>query len=142
MNNFKDKSIILFDGVCNLCNSAVNFIIKHDKKEYFLFASLQSDAAKEILLQYPLKKTSLNSIILITNNISYDKSTAALLISKQLNNGYKLIYFFIVIPKFIRDFVYNLIANNRYKWFGKQKSCKIPSLEIKNRFLDFDEWVT
>lgn len=142
MNNFKDKSIILFDGVCNLCNSAVNFIIKHDKKEHFLFASLQSDAAKEILLQYPLKKTSLNSIILITNNISYDKSTAALLISKQLNNGYKLIYFFIVIPKFIRDFVYNLIANNRYKWFGKQKSCKIPSLEIKNRFLDFDEWVT
>lgn len=142
MNNFKDKSIILFDGVCNLCNSAVNFIIKHDKKEHFLFASLQSDAAKEILLQYPLKKTSLNSIILITNNISYDKSTAALLISKQLNNGYKLIYYFIVIPKFIRDFVYNLIANNRYKWFGKQKSCKIPSLEIKNRFLDFDEWVT
>lgn len=135
MNNFKDKSIILFDGVCNLCNSAVNFIIKHDQKEHFLFASLQSDVAKEILLQFHSEKTDFSSIILIENNIIYDKSKAALLISKQLNGGYKLIYYLIIIPKFIRDFVYKYIANNRYKWFGKQKSCMIPSLEIKNRFL-------
>ena len=141
MNNFKDKSIILFDGVCNLCNSAVNFIIKHDQKKHFLFASLQSDVAKEILLQFHSEKTDLSSIILIENNISYDKSKAVLLIFKQLNGGYKLIYYLIIIPKFIRDFVYKFIANNRYKWFGRQKSCNIPSLELKKRFLDFNEWV-
>lgn len=140
MNNFKGKSIIIFDGVCNLCNSAVNFIIKHDPKEHFLFASLQSDVAKEILLQFHSEKTELDSVILIENNIIYDKSTAALLISKQLNDGYKLIYYLIIIPKFLRDFGYKYIANNRYKWFGRQKSCYIPSLKIKNRFLDFNEW--
>jgi len=140
VNNFKDKSIILFDGVCNLCNSAVNFIIKHDQKKHFLFASLQSDVAKEILLQFHLEKTDFSSIILIKNNIYFDKSTAALLISKELNGGYQLIYYLIIIPKFIRDFVYKFIANNRYKWFGRQKSCNIPSLELKKRFLDFNEW--
>ena len=135
MNNFKGKSIILFDGVCNLCNSAVNFIIKHDKKEHYLFASLQSDAAKEILLQFPSKKIDFTSIILIENEIYYNKSTASLLISKQLNGGFKLIYLLIIIPKSIRDFVYDYIAKNRYQWFGKKESCMIPSLEIKNRFL-------
>lgn len=139
MNNFKNKSIILFDGDCNLCNSAVNFIIKHDKKAYFLFASLQSDAAKEILLQYPSKKTTINSIILIINNIYYDKSTAALLIFRELNSCYKQIYNLIIIPKFIRDFAYNCIAKNRNKLFGKQKNCRKPTLEIQNKFLDFNE---
>jgi len=137
VNNFKDKSIILFDGVCNLCNSAVNFIIKHDKKEHFLFASLQSDAAKEILLQCPSKKTNLSSIILITNNTSYNKSTAALLISKQLSNGYHFLYNFIIIPKFIRDAMYQFIAKHRYFLFGRKQQCSIPSAEVKHRFIDF-----
>jgi predicted DCC family thiol-disulfide oxidoreductase YuxK len=135
VNNFYGKSIILFDGVCNLCNLSINFIIKHDFKKQFLFASLQSDAAKEILLQFSQKKIELNSIILVENNIIYDKSTAVLKISKYLTNGFKLFYFFILIPKFIRDWIYDLIAENRYKWFGKKENCMVPSSEVKNRFL-------
>ena len=135
MNKFKGKSIILFDGVCNLCNSSVNFIIKHDKKKKFIFTSLQSDAAKEILLQFQIKKLKLDSILLVENGTMYEKSTAVLKISKHLNSGYKLLYLLIIIPVFIRDFVYNKIATNRYKWFGKSENCKIQNFEIKNRFL-------
>ncbi|WP_456379501.1 thiol-disulfide oxidoreductase DCC family protein [Lutibacter sp.] len=135
MKNFNGNSIILFDGICNLCNSSVNFIIKHDTKEHFLFASLQSDAAKEILLQFSSKKLNLDSIVLIENENIYEKSTATLRISKNLNGGYKILYFFIIIPKFIRDWVYNLIAKNRYKWFGKKEKCLLSTFEIKNRFL-------
>jgi predicted DCC family thiol-disulfide oxidoreductase YuxK len=135
MHITKDKSIILFDGVCNLCNSSVNFIIKNDEKQTFLFASLQSDAAKEILLQFSSNKIDFKSILLIKNGIIYDKSTAVLLIIKQLSNYYKFLYAFIIIPAFIRDMVYNFIAKYRYKWFGKNESCMIPSVSLKNRFL-------
>jgi len=135
MNNFNNKLIILFDGVCNLCNSSVNFIIKHDTKEQFLFASLQSDAAKEILLQFSTKKLTLDSIILIDDSNIYEKSSAALQISKHLNSGYMLLYSFIIIPKSIRDWMYNIIAENRYKWFGKKKKCMVPTSKIRNRFL-------
>jgi len=136
VNNFNDKSIILFDGVCNLCNSSVNFIIKHDKKKHFLFASLQSDAAKEILLQFPTKKLTLDSILLIEGKDIYEKSSAALKISKHLNNGFHLLNYFIIIPLFIRDLVYNLISKNRYKWFGRKDKCMIPTEEVKSRFLE------
>jgi predicted DCC family thiol-disulfide oxidoreductase YuxK len=135
MNNYDGKSIIFFDGVCNLCNSSVNFIIKHDKKKHFLFASLQSDAAKEILLQHNSKKITFDSIILIKANKIYEKSTAALKISKHLNNGLFLLYLFIIVPTFIRDYLYNTIAKNRYKWFGKKDSCMIPTKELKHRFI-------
>lgn len=135
MNNIEKNSIILFDGVCNLCNASVNFIIKHDKKAHFKFASLQSDAAKELLLQYNSKKINMDSVILIENNNFYTKSTAALKISKKLNNGFSLLYLFIIIPPFIRDWVYNYIAINRYKWFGKKENCMIPTPELKNRFI-------
>lgn len=135
MNNFNNKSIILFDGICNLCNSSVNFIIKNDSKKHFLFASLQSDAAKEILLHFPSNNLNLNSILLIENGNIYEKSTAALKVSRYLNGGYKVLYAFIIIPKFIRDLVYNLIAKNRYKWFGKKDNCMIPNEIIKDQFL-------
>ena len=136
MNNTKNKSLILFDGVCNLCNASVNFIIKHDKKVHFNFASLQSDAAKELLLQFNVKKIKMDSIVLIENGTFYEKSTAALRISKKLNGGYKLLYVFIIIPTFLRDWVYDFIAKNRYKWYGKKDSCMIPSKDLKNRFLE------
>jgi len=136
MNNTKNKYIILFDGVCNLCNASVNFIIKHDKKEYFKFASLQSDVAKDLLLHFNSKKIKKESIILIEDKKFYQKSTAALRISKKLNGGYKLLYLFIIIPTFIRDLVYSYIAKNRYKWFGKKNNCIIPNQKIKKRFLD------
>ena len=136
MNNFEGKYIIFFDGVCNLCNASVNFIIKHDKKKQFLFASLQSDAAKEYLLQYNSKKNIIDSIVLIEEGIIYTKSTAVLKIAKYLNNGLALLYLLIIIPKYFRDSIYNFIAKNRYRWFGKKDKCMIPSYELKNRFLN------
>jgi len=136
MNNFENKSIILFDGVCNLCNASVNFVIKHDKKEHFLFASLQSDAAKEILLQFHLKNLKIDTIILIEANKVYYKSTAALLIVKHLEGPFKLLFGFIIIPKFLRDWIYRFIANHRYNWFGKRESCMMPSFKLKNRFIE------
>jgi len=136
MDNFENKSIILFDGVCNLCNASVNFVIKHDKNEQFLFASFQSDAAKEIMLHFNLKNLNLDSIVLIEGYKIHEKSTAILRITRHLNSGFKLLYFFIVIPKFVRDWLYSYIAKNRYRFFGKRESCMIPSLELKNRFLN------
>lgn len=136
MKNNEANPIILFDGVCNLCNSSVNFIIKHDPEAQFLFASLQSDAAKKLLLQHNSKKITLNSIILIEKGKIYKKSTAALKIAKHLNGLYPITYIFILIPPFVRDFVYDYIAKNRYKWFGKKESCSIASPTLKNRFLD------
>ena len=136
MDNFENKSIILFDGVCNLCNASVNFIIRHDKKGQFLFASFQSDAAKEIMLQFNLENLNADTIILVADNKIYDKSTAALKIVKRLDGRFKAFYAFIIMSKFLRDMVYVFIAKNRYHWFGKRESCVIPSLELKNRFLD------
>ncbi|MDF1518565.1 MAG: DUF393 domain-containing protein, partial [Lutibacter sp.] len=121
MNNFESKSIILFDGVCNLCNASVNFVIKHDKKAQFLFASFQSDAAKEIMLQFNLENLNADTVILIEGNKVYVKSTAALKIAKHLDGLFKAIYAFIVIPKFLRDWIYSFIAKNRYDWFGKRE---------------------
>ena len=136
MDNFENKSIILFDGVCNLCNASVNFVIKHDKKAQFLFASFQSDAAKEIMLHFNLKNLNLDSIVLIEGYKIHENSTAILRITRHLNSGFKLLYFFIIIPKSVRDWLYSFIAKNRYKFFGKRESCMIPSLELKNRFLN------
>ncbi|WP_111707864.1 thiol-disulfide oxidoreductase DCC family protein [Lutibacter citreus] len=136
MNNIKNKSIILFDGVCNLCNSSVNFIIKNDEKAYFLFASLQSDVAKEILLHHNSNKINFDTIILVENNKIFYKSTAALRIIKRLDGPIKILYFLIIVPPFIRDSVYNFIAKNRYKWYGKKESCVIPTDNYKKRFLD------
>ena len=136
MNNFNGKSIVLFDGVCNLCNSSVNLIIKNDKKAQFLFASLQSDVAKEILLQFPSKKINFDSILLIEHNKLYEKSTAVVRILRHLGGGYKLLSCMVIIPKFIRDPLYDYIAKNRYRWYGKRESCMIPAPELKKWFLD------
>jgi predicted DCC family thiol-disulfide oxidoreductase YuxK len=136
MNNFEDKSIILFDGVCNLCNASVNFVIKHDKKAQFLFASFQSDAAKEILLHFNLKNLNGGTVILVEGQKVYDKSKAALKIAKRLDSGSKAFYAFFIIPKIFRDWIYDIIAKNRYRWFGKRESCLLTSLELKNRFLE------
>lgn len=137
MDSFKTKSIVLFDGACNFCNSAVIFIIRHDKKFHFIFASLQSDVAKEILLQFSSKKIVFDSIVLIENNKIYSESTAVLRILKNLSGGYKIMYVFIIVPKFIRKYLYKIFAKNRYRWFGKKENCIVPSQKLKKRFLDF-----
>jgi predicted DCC family thiol-disulfide oxidoreductase YuxK len=129
------QSIILFDGVCNLCNSAVQFIIKLDKKNYFSFASLQSLQGQKILSQFNLPVNDLNSFVLIENGKAYTRSTGALRVAKKLDGLWPLLYGFIIIPKIIRDGVYKWIAANRYKWFGKKKECMLPPA-IRARFLN------
>ncbi|MEO7802658.1 MAG: thiol-disulfide oxidoreductase DCC family protein [Ginsengibacter sp.] len=128
--------IILFDGVCNLCNGAVNFIIQKDKKQVYSFASLQSDFGKDLLRQFNLESNNMNSLVLIENDKAYLKSSAALHIAKNLRGIYSMLYGFMIVPKFIRDFVYSIIAKNRYKWFGKTNECMIPTAQLRARFLE------
>lgn len=131
-----NEPVVLFDGVCNLCNSAVQFIIKHDKKKIFRFTSLQSEAGQKILAQYNFPLKELNSFILIENNKAYDRSTGALRVAKKLHGLWPLLYGFIIIPKIFRDSIYNWVGKNRYKWFGKKDECMIPTPELKARFLN------
>jgi len=131
----KDKKIILFDGVCNLCNGAVTFIIKLDKNDTFRFGALQSDVGMELIDQHGIDTSKTDSIILIENGKFYSKSSAALKIARYLSGGYPLLYGLMVLPKFIRDRMYDVIANNRYRWFGKKQSCMVPTPELKAKFL-------
>ena len=137
-NNLKTEfpdSIILFDGVCNLCNSSVQFIIRHDPQSNFKLASLQSDAGKGLLKKYSLPEEQLYSVILISNNRTFERSRAALEIARKLNGLWPMMYLFILIPPFIRNFIYDWISKNRYRWFGVRNECMIPTKETKNRFL-------
>lgn len=134
----KEKKIILFDGVCNLCNRSVNFIVDRDPEAQFLFAPLQSKIATDLLNELGEQEQTLNSIILIENGNIFRHSTAALRISKQLSSLWPLFYLFILLPKFLRDPIYIVIAKNRYKWFGKKSTCRLPTKELQSRFLDFN----
>jgi predicted DCC family thiol-disulfide oxidoreductase YuxK len=128
--------IILFDGVCNLCNSSVQFVIKHDANNKFKFAALQSEYAKNILAAHQINAEKLSSLVLIEDQKIYTESTGALRIAKNLGLPTSLLYVFIIIPPFIRNAVYKYIARNRYKWFGKKEECWIPTPALKNRFLE------
>lgn len=130
-----DHIIILFDGICNFCNYWVNFIIRQDKKHKFRFASLQSEKGSLLLDKFNLTNKNLETIILITDGKAYKKSEAAFQILKHLNNWLKLLLIFQVLPLFITDFAYDIIAKNRYKLFGKRNVCRIPTAEDKDRFL-------
>ena len=130
-----EKQIILFDGVCNFCNFWVNFVIKRDKKDLFRFAALQSEKAKEFSDKFNFDTSSMNTFVLIDGDHLHTKSTAALKICKQLTGPIKIFYPFISLPKFFRDFIYDLVAKNRYKFFGKRDSCRIPTAEEKLKFL-------
>ena len=131
----KKASVILFDGVCNLCNSSVNFVIDRDKQHHFQFASLQSGFGQEQIKRMGGDPTQLHSIVLIEGDHFYQKSTAALRVAKKLSGGWPLLYFFIVIPPFLRNLIYDFIAKNRYRWFGKEKACRIPTPELSHRFI-------
>ena len=133
------QPIILFDGVCNFCNSTVNFIIKRDKKSVFRFAALQSASAGKILSGNSLKKKDFDSFVYTDKGRIYTKSSAALQVCRHLTGIWPLMYGFIIIPRFIRDAVYDLVAKNRYKWFGKKEACMIPAPEIRSRFLNETE---
>ena len=131
-----DKPIILFDGVCNFCNAMVNFIIRQDKKNVFLFATLQSEAGKKLLEQYKINWRRSDSFVVIDNDKAYLKSSAALHLYNKLPWYWKWTQLFWIFPRFIRDGVYNLIAKNRYNWFGKRDECMVPNTELAHRFLD------
>ena len=131
-----NNSIILFDGVCNFCNYWVNFIIKRDPKKRFRFASLQSETAKKLLSNYRQDSQQLDTVILIENGKIYSHSTAALRISRKLSCAWPLLYGLIIFPRFIRDWEYRFVAKRRYAWFGRSETCRIPSPEERDLFLD------
>jgi predicted DCC family thiol-disulfide oxidoreductase YuxK len=130
------KPIILFDGVCNYCNSMVNFIIRQDKHKKFVFAPLQSSTGQQLLHRHHLPSSDFNSFVLIEQQKAYLRSSAALHVLNKLPWYWKWTQFFWIIPSFLRDAVYNLIARNRYKWFGKKETCMIPTPDLKARFLN------
>ncbi|HYH13781.1 MAG TPA: thiol-disulfide oxidoreductase DCC family protein [Flavisolibacter sp.] len=130
-----ESPIILFDGVCNFCNSTVNFILKQDKKQVFRFAALQSTTGQKLLKKHHLPQQEFNSFLFIDNNKSYLASTAALRLVRYLPWYWQWTQLFWLVPRFVRDGIYRLIANNRYKWFGKRETCMIPSPEVRKRFL-------
>lgn len=127
--------VILFDGVCNFCNGTVNFILRQDKKGVFRFAPLQSEAGQKLLHQYHLPKENFDSFLLIEKGKVYKSSTAGLKLYNKLPWYWKWTQIFWIVPKFIRDGVYDFIARNRYKWFGKKEECMVPTPEVRNRFL-------
>lgn len=131
-------AVILFDGVCNLCNSIVNFIIDRDPNIYFQFVALQSDLGQQIQNQFlkPIDPSStFATLLLYEQGQLYERSTAVLRIARKLRGGWKLIYVCILIPKPIRDFLYQWIAQHRYRWFGKSDTCRMRSIEDNHRFL-------
>lgn len=131
------KQLILFDGVCNLCNSSVQFVIKHDTKNTFVFATLQGKIGQQIKEQFNLEPSKLDSILLFTQDGNlYSKSTAALKIAKDLRFPVNIWRIFLIIPKGIRNWVYDWVAKNRYRWFGKRDACMIPTPELQSKFLD------
>lgn len=132
----EQQSIILFDGVCNFCNSAVNFTLKKNKKANIRFAHLQSEAGQKLLRQYNLPVNEMESFVFIENDKTYKRSTAALRVCRHLRGLWPLCYGLIIVPKFTRDGIYDWIARNRYKWFGRNESCMIPTPEVKTRFLN------
>lgn len=129
--------VILFDGVCNLCNASIQRVIKNDPAAIFRFASLQGQLGQQVLEHFQLPASSFNSFLLLQDGKLHSKSTAAIKVMKQMKGGWKWLYYLlIIIPPFIRNFFYDFIARNRYKWFGKQEACWVPTPELKALFYD------
>ena len=135
MNKQLTHSIILFDGVCNLCNGAVNFVIKRDPGNVFKFTPLQEKQGVLLLKKHAIDAQKLDSIVLVENKKVYTKSSAALRIARKLSGLWPLFFVLLIIPSFIRDGVYDFIAKNRYKWFGKKEQCMIPTPGFREKFL-------
>ena len=134
-NSRLPEHVIAFDGVCNLCNGAVQFVINHDKAVKFRFTALQSAVGQRILQENNLPQNDFNSFIYLREQKLYQRSTAALYMLKDLGGVWSLLYGFMIFPRFIRDGVYDLIARSRYSWFGRRDSCMIPTAELRARFL-------
>ena len=132
----KDKpKIILFDGICNFCNSSVDFVIEHDKNNLYVFAALQSEIGQKYLEKINLPRNDFDSFVLIDQDEFYTASTAALIVAKDLSGFIRFLYPLIYIPKVVRDSIYKWIAKHRYKVFGKRDRCRVPTQEYKDKFL-------
>ena len=129
------QPVLLFDGVCNLCNGTVQFVIKRDPRAKFRFAALQSEAGQALLKKFQLQQDDYDSFVFVEGERFYLRSTAALKVLKGLRGLWPLLYGFMIIPRPIRDFFYNWIAKNRYRWFGKKDQCMIPTPDLQKRFL-------
>lgn len=132
----ENRPILLFDGVCNLCSNSVQFVLKRNKKNNIRFASLQSDFARELLLNSNLPTDYLKSLVLIENGKTFVKSDAALHLCKHLNGMWKIFKVLLIVPRFIRDPIYDLVGKYRYSWFGKKDVCWVPEQKWQSRFLD------
>ena len=130
------QNIIIFDGICNLCNASIQFIIKYDKNDRFRFLTLQSARAKKMINDLDKNGMNTDTVVLIQDNNIFIKSDAVLRISKFLGFPWKFFYFLKFIPKFVRDEIYEIIAQNRYQWFGKRSECMVPNDKIRSKFLD------
>ena len=130
------QTSVFFDGVCTLCNRGVNFLIKHDKKGGLKFASLQSEYAQNVIPKALLDRDNLDTIIVYTDGKFYERSKAVLKLCKVLGGGFYVVLIGYLIPRFIRDGLYRFIANNRYRWFGRQSQCRVPTPDLKERFLE------
>jgi len=133
-----EHALILFDGVCNLCNGAVNFVIDRDPEGYFRFAPLQSEPAQEHLKGISISSNDLDTIVLIEDGTPYVRSTAALRIARHLTTPWPLCALFLAVPRSLRDAVYRWIASHRYDWFGRRDQCRIPTPAVRNRFLEYE----
>jgi predicted DCC family thiol-disulfide oxidoreductase YuxK len=127
--------VVIFDGVCNLCNASVDFIIRHDPQGVFKVSANQHETGRQILAEQGLDPDAVDTVFLYENGTLYRRSTAALRIARRLGLPWSLLYGFIIIPAPIRDAVYKVIANNRYRWFGKKETCRLPTPEERERFL-------
>lgn len=133
----KNKKVILFDGVCNLCSTAITTVIQYDKKNTFLFAAIQSESGKEITDSLKIDTNKIDAVILYEPGVSYDiKSTAALKVMTDFGGVWKVSKLLWIFPEFFRDMIYDYIAKNRYQWFGKKDQCMIPTTALKAKFLD------
>jgi predicted DCC family thiol-disulfide oxidoreductase YuxK len=134
---YDDSQIVFFDGVCNLCEGTVQFLLKRNKKKNLMFASLQSNSGQQMLNHFNLPLNNFNSFVFVENGKLYQRSTGALRVTRYLGGLWPLLYYmFIIVPPFIRNAVYNLVARNRYKWFGEKNECWLPTPDLKKRFLD------
>lgn len=134
-NSTQKHPVLLFDGVCNLCNASVQWVLLRDHKAHFRFTALQSETGQALLKQHGLDQMHFNSVVLVTAERIFLRSDAPLEVARRLGGGWQLLYVFKWVPRFIRDSVYEWISRNRYRWFGKKEACMLPKPEWKGRFV-------
>ena len=135
MNTEINFPVLLFDGVCNLCNGSVQWVLRHDARAQFRFAALQSDTGQALLRRFGLDSAQLDTVVLVDGDRIFLRSDAPLEVARRLGGGWALLYIFKVLPRPLRNAVYDWVARHRYRWFGREESCMLPRLEWKGRFV-------